>query len=158
MSTYITKRAEELKLPIVDADEPALVELTDQDVARAQTKNSRACGFVRACERQMPNVRAAFFFRSTAFLELDDKIVRYRLPESVQKEIVCFDRTGTMAPGTYQLSPSHASRSIAAYKARSAKRPGRHQPTGTSGIKRKIVRRATRGIRTMSDPSYRAGK
>ncbi len=50
-------------------------------------------------------MNAAYFFRRTAFLEYDRKMVRYVLPPSTQKEIVAFDRAQVFASGAYQLSP-----------------------------------------------------
>jgi hypothetical protein len=110
MSTYITKRARDLGLKKSDAKKPLLLEVRKVDVTKAVQKNSKCCGFARACKR-IPHVRAAYFFRSTAWVEYDDgKIVRYILPPSVQKEIVSFDRSKIMAPGTYQLCQRAGSR------------------------------------------------
>lgn len=159
MGTYIDKRAAELRLPIVDAKESLVLEVVPQDVTRAQAKNSRCCALVRACERQMPNVRAAFFLRSTAYLEFDDRIERFNLPMSVQKEIISFDRNRVMEPGVYQLTRPRPGRSLEASKKRKRieKRTGAHHSTETV-VKRQILRHRTSGIRTGVDPSYRAAK
>lgn len=159
MSSYVTKRAFELKLPIEDAKESLVLEVQPEDVSRAQQKNSRCCALVRAAERQMADVRAAFFFRTTAYLEYDDKIVRFNLPPSVQKEIVAFDRTRHMEPGVYQLTRPTPTQTLSATKKRSKKNETRkrHDEPFTL-IKRAVIRHRTSGIRTGSDPSYRAEK
>jgi hypothetical protein len=158
MSSYITKRSEELQKPIVNAREPLVLQVKDIDVNMAQERNSKCCAFVRACERQLA-IEAAFFFRTTAYLEYEDKLVKYQLPQSVQKEIVSFDRSKIMQPGVYQLSKPFKSTSPAAVKKRDARKPkGRHPGRGDGPIKRKVLIHRTQGVRTMSEPSYRAGK
>jgi len=157
MSTYITKRAEDLGLSVVDADKPLQVEVKPTDIEKAVQKNSKCCAFVRACERSL-DINAAFFFRTKAWLEYDDKIVRYELPPSVQREIVAFDRSRKMAPGVYQLSAVSPRNTLAAKAAVRAKEPrGRHASKGIipAGRKGGLVHR-TSGVRTLSEPSYRS--
>lgn len=101
--TYITKRAEERQLEEVDAQKPLAIEVTARDIKLAKAQNSKECALSRAVKRSMP-VKAAYFLRTTAWLEYADKMVRYRLPPSVQKEIVSFDRSKTMSIGEYVLS------------------------------------------------------
>lgn len=150
MSTYITKHAKEQNLRIVDSRKPLIVDLRKSDITEATQKNSKDCAFARACKKQK-GVRAAYFFRSTAYLEFDDRLVRYLLPTSVQKEIVSFDRSKVMAPGTYQLTPPAKSTRMGAIRKRATKRPGRHQPAH-SDIKRKVVHR-TDLVRTLAEPT-----
>ena len=103
--TYITKRAQERELEEVDARKPLAIEVTARDIKLAKARNSKDCALARAVKRAMP-VKAAFFLRGTAFLEYADKMVRYRIPSSVQKEIRRFDsKDKTMAVGEYVLSP-----------------------------------------------------
>lgn len=101
---YIYKRAEDLGIPVVEARNRLLITVTDADVVGAKKANSKHCALARAALR-LPSVNAAYFFRSTAFLEYDDKMVRFLLPESVRREIVSFDRAQIFASGVYQLSP-----------------------------------------------------
>ena len=146
MSSYITKHAKENGLRVVDATSDAEIYVLAADIKGATQKNSKCCAFARAAKRQDPKVKRAYFFRSVAWLEYDDKIVRYTLPVSVQKEIVSFDRSKMMDPGLYQINKPRKSTRMSAIKARSAKRPGRHKP-GNGTIKRKY-RHATTSIRT----------
>ena len=100
---YVYKRAEDLGIPVVEAKNRILVTVTDNDVVNAKKANSKHCALARASLR-IPGVVAAYFFRSMAFLEYRDRMVRHLLPPSTQKEIVSFDRAQIFASGTYQLS------------------------------------------------------
>lgn len=159
MSTYITKRANDLGLKVVDATAPLMIEVRKSDVDKAVPKNSKVCAFARACERSQP-VEAAFFFKSTAWLEYKDKIVRYNLPPSVQKEIVTFDRSRNMEPGMYRLSAINPNATLVAKtKMREkAKAAGKdHLDHGKLAKKRKkAFQHRTTNVRGLFDPSYRA--
>lgn len=102
--TYVLKRAAELGLPIVDGLDPMLIAITQSDVLSALKANSKQCALSRAATR-VAGVQAAYFFRTRGYLEYRDRMVRYSLPPSVQKEIVSFDRCKMFAPGVYQLTP-----------------------------------------------------
>ena len=102
--TYVTDRAKQLQIPIVDGDKPLVVAVTRHDVVNALKSNSRRCALARASE-QIPGVLHGYFFRTMAYLEHRDRMVRYILPPSVQKEIVSFDRAQIFAEGIYQLTP-----------------------------------------------------
>lgn len=101
--TYVHDLAKTKRIPIIDARQLALVSVSVDDIQKSKAKNSKCCAFARAAQHE-PGVVAAYFFRSMAFLEYPDRIVRYLLPMSAQKEIVSFDRSGIMAPGQYRLS------------------------------------------------------
>ena len=150
MSTYITKRAKELGLKKSDARRNLSVEVTAADIKGAKTKDSKNCAFARACKRTL-KADAAYFFRSTAWIEKNGKLERYMLPQSAQKEIVAFDRSRSFEPGVYQLVKPCKSQAMGAVQARSAKRPGRHQPANGK-IKRRIVHH-TKNIRTLHEPT-----
>lgn len=136
MSTFITKRAKERGLKKVDAKLPLQLEVKPMDISKAQQKDPSCCAFARACKRSH-KVKSAYFFRTTAWLEYDDKIVRYILPPSMRQEIVAFDRARGMVPGRYQMSPPLKSNSMIEVRQRSAARRGRHEP-GDTKIQRKI--------------------
>lgn len=101
---YIYARADQLGIPVLDAVLPVKITVTDEDVLRAKRADSKHCALARAAIR-IPRVLAAYFFRSCAFLEFEDKVLRFALPPSVQKEIVSFDRARVFASGVYQISP-----------------------------------------------------
>lgn len=101
---YILKRAKEMNLPVVEATEPLPITLSYGDIEKACQKDSSMCAFSRAAKRNH-RCANAYFLRSTAYIEYKDKVVKYQLPPSMQKEIVSFDRSKVMAPGHYRLSP-----------------------------------------------------
>lgn len=148
MSTLIAKRAKGLGLKMVDAKHSMVLEVVAKDIKKAKSQDPRHCAFALACQRTDKKIRAAYFFRTSAWLEYSDKMVRYMLPPSIQKEIVSFDRGGLTAPGTYQLSPPKGSNTLEGARARSRKR--KKHPTGNGRIKRKVVHR-TESIRTQHD-------
>jgi predicted DNA-binding transcriptional regulator AlpA len=129
---YVTKRAKELGIPVIEARVPVRVTVTNQDVVSATKKSSKQCALARASAR-LPEVKAGYFFRTTAYLEYRDKMIRYSLPTSVQKEIVSFDRARLFAPGTYQLSPTSTATSqikaLAKNSAEPSKRPASRRRT-----------------------------
>ncbi len=158
MSTFVTKRAQARNIPISDAREPLVLEVKKSDITKALQKNSRCCAYARACKRSQSasGLKEAFFFRSTAYLEYGDKMVKYALPPSVQKEIVSFDRAKVMAPGVYKISPPSKSQRIEEVKKR-----GRavHRAQKAAGYKRPEKPKKSRGlvhrtalIRTFQNP------
>ncbi len=157
MSTFVTKRAESKNIPIRDADAPLILEVTKSDITRATQKNSRCCAYARACKRSQlgAGLKEAFFFRSTAYLEYGDRMVKYALPPSVQKEIVSFDRAKVMAPGVYKISPPSKSQRIEEVKKRGRKihraQKARGYTPPKTGKKRGLVHR-TALIRTFQNP------
>lgn len=118
-----TRNWNEKGIPIVDATEPLKVCVRKCDIKGAGVKNPGDCAMARACKRQK-GVKSAHFTRSTAYLEFDDKVVKYDLPTSIQKEIVAFDRAGDKAfePGVYQLSKVRPSATQAVQKAKANRR------------------------------------
>lgn len=150
MSTFITKRAKELDLKKTDARKPLTIILTKPDISNAKQKNSKCCAFARAAKRQF-QVKNAYFFRSTAWLEYEDRLVRYALPQSVQKEIVSFDRTKVMAPGTYQLSKPSPHKQFGSTTARGKDNRRRHDK-GQKGRGAK-VRHMTQLVRNTQEPA-----
>src|SRR5262245_22914328 len=102
--SYVHERAKKLGLPIIEATEPVFIGVAADDIRKAKMKNSKCCAFSRAAQKE-PGVRAAYFFRSIAFIEYPDRIVRYALPASARTELLSFDRSGVMAPGEYRLAP-----------------------------------------------------
>lgn len=114
---YVYRRADELGIPVTDAKESIKVVVTATDVIKAKQANSKHCALARATMR-LPDVNAAYFFRSKAFLEFDDRIEKYDLPVSVQKEIVSFDRAHVFAPGVYQIRPASPANNVKGLKKR----------------------------------------
>lgn len=130
--TYVERIIREKKLAQVDAPKPITIVVTQNDIVNAKSRHSKCCAFALAAKRK-PGVHDAFFFLTTAYLEYKDQMVRYKLPPSVQKEIISFDRAKIVAPGAYQLAPPPHSMAPTVTKAkrqavkRNAKRAERAQ-------------------------------
>jgi len=147
--SWIKRYAERHHLIIEESTRPLILHVDKSDVKSGNKKEAQSCAFAVCAKREIPGVKKSFFFRSVAYLQFKDKIVRYTLPVSVMKEIVSFDRSGKIEPGTYQLSPPSPRSTRMAAQARSRKRTGRHQPRGGE-IKRKLVH-STTDVRSFSD-------
>ena len=139
MSTYITKVAATMSLKRVDATKPLDIHVTQSDCSKAKKKDAHNCAFAVACKRQDKRVRAAYFFKSVAWVQYSTHIVRYLLPPSMQKEIVSFDRAKIFAPGDYHLSPPCKTQRLGVKVRRAASAPKRAKSAGRRA--RKVVRR-----------------
>lgn len=102
--SYVHDIAKRKGLEIVDATKPATVKVTPSDIEKAKSLNSKQCAFARAALKE-PGVMGAYFFRSIAFIEYRDCMVRFALPQKVRDEITTFDRAGFMEPGRYVINP-----------------------------------------------------
>src|SRR5262245_18633169 len=162
--SYVHERAKKLGLPIIEATEPVFIGVAADDIRKAKMKNSKCCAFSRAAQKE-PGVRAAYFFRSIAFIEYPDRIIRYALPASARTELLSFDRSGVMAPGEYRLAPPPKSPTIANVRAYTEKKrkkqrvkitakPSRRVPGGAPILQHVGTVRATEAPRTRSHPKY----
>lgn len=150
MSTYIKQRAADLGIPIVDATDPVTFEVTPKQIAKSKIRDNTACALVRACEENVPRIQAAFFFRSVAYLEYKTKMVRFKLPEYVQREIVVFDRSGLMAAGVYKLRPPAKAERLDTKRGK-ARKPNQ----GKLKMPKRVLHRMP-GVRNAQDPTLRA--
>lgn len=148
MATMITKHAQGLGLKMVDAKKAITIEVSEKDIKGGHVKDPRHCAFAEACKRSSSGVLAAYFFRSTAWLEYDDRMVRYVLPPSVQKEIMSYDRGGLTAAGTYTLNAPVGSKTLKAI--RKMNKANKDRNTESPRPKKRKVRHVA-GIRTMHD-------
>jgi hypothetical protein len=88
---------------VTDADDNAIVEVTANDVKHSAKKDINGCAMAIAAKRQF-HATGMIVAPSVAYVVKHDKAIRFQLPQSVQKEIVSFDRGGGFAEGTYQLN------------------------------------------------------
>lgn len=88
---------------VVDANEPADIEVTTKDATLKGVKNHESCAMAVACKRKF-HLDGVIISRSTAYLIKGRQARRFKLPPATAKEVVSFDRGGGFAPGTYRLS------------------------------------------------------
>lgn len=147
---YVTERAAKLKKRIVEAKHHKLLTLNQDDINKAKVKDSKNCAFACAVKRQVPGAEAAYFFKSTAYIEFYNKFEKFALPVSVQKEIVAFDRGAPASAGVYSLNVPKSAHYLKAYRARNKKRGKRTSRTNADGSRR--LRHVTENVRDLLDP------
>ncbi len=129
---------------IVDAKKDLEIEVTARDCKSAKCKSASSCAMARACDREFDG---AVISMSVAYMVKGDKATRYRVPQSVAREIVSFDRNHDFAPGEYTLTAPASTDRLSAIKTRNrdADKRVRHDQNA-----RKISRRhKTAGIRAL---------
>jgi hypothetical protein len=88
---------------IVEAKKPIQIEVTARDCRNGKSGKASSCAMARACEREFDG---AIIAMSTAYIIKGDVATRYKVPQSVAREIVSFDRSHKFEPGTYSLVKS----------------------------------------------------
>ncbi len=121
MNAWLKKRISTRKLKVIDALAPLSLEVTKADIDGSKQKDPANCAFACAVKRGL-GANAAYFMRSMAYVEFSDRVIRYEMPGTMQKEIVAFDRAKAMEPGTYHLKPLAPSSRATGRKKRNAKK------------------------------------
>jgi hypothetical protein len=85
-----------------DADENVIVEVTNRDTAHAKVRDHVTCAMAVACKRTF-KADGVIIAVSIAYLIKGDTATRYKLPESVSREVVSFDRNAGFDEGVYHL-------------------------------------------------------
>ncbi len=88
---------------VVDSKNDLVIEVTDHDDKNSKIKNHAHCAMAEACQRQ-EHADGAIISVSSAYIIKGDVAIRYRIPESVSREVVSFDRKGGFEPGIYKLN------------------------------------------------------
>jgi hypothetical protein len=88
----------------VDADTAIHVSVNAKDCKDAEKLNPSECALARAAKREL-KADGVIIGMGASYVIRGDKAVRYHTPESVQREIVSFDRHHDFAPGDYHLPP-----------------------------------------------------
>ena len=145
MPNYVTKRARELNLKVVDAIVPLDLELRRQDVASAKQKDSKACAFAQAAIRAQPSAKHAYVFRSTTYMEYPKHVIRYKNSLGMEKAIDAFDRGERIEPGIYVMNAPCVTQTLEYHRKRD-KRINRHMPRNGP------IRRQPQGVRSILEP------
>jgi hypothetical protein len=88
---------------VVDATEPLNIEVTKRDNQNSAVKNHKKCALAVACERKK-DVDGVIISIATAYLIKGNQAIRYKVPPSVSREIVSFDRKAGFEEGFYKLN------------------------------------------------------
>jgi hypothetical protein len=127
---------------IEDSSECVEIEVTKQDDKTATKKDHKTCAMAVACKRKL-GLDGVIISINTAYLVKGRTAKRYRLPVSVAREVVSFDRGGGFAPGQYRLSRVPKSLRL------DAKKPRRKLGRGKTGGADKEFIHHTAGIRVV---------
>ncbi len=132
-----------------DADKEVLIEVTRRDGQNSKVRNHTASAMAVACKRtyQADGVIVAV---SVCYIIKDNVAVRYRLPESIAREVVSFDRQAGFAPGTYKMLAPSESRTIGSRQGGETD-PEEYaaEPPGKRKKKKPTLIHMTEGIRTV---------
>jgi hypothetical protein len=126
---------------VVDADEAIEIEVTKADNKSAKVRNHNACALAVSCKRTL-HLDGVIVSINTAYLIKGNKATRYKLPESVSREIVSFDREGGFDEGSYKLNPVHKGQRLGERQ----ERPTYAEKRSAGGKLRRFMHR-TNGVR-----------
>lgn len=87
---------------VEDAVKRQVVQVRANDAKLRGKKKHDECALAEACKRSFA-VDGVIISRSMAYLVKGKKAVRFKLPDSVSREIVSFDRGAGFQPGVYAL-------------------------------------------------------
>jgi hypothetical protein len=94
--------------PVVDADKPVTLQITQADCKRGSKKDPTRCAAALALKRATGCDECRVHIACT-YLRFGDKWLRYATPPSLKAEIISFDRGGGFYPGDFRLHPMPAS-------------------------------------------------
>src|ERR1700690_1730496 len=99
---------------VEDGTKDIEVEVTKRDNDSADVRNHKGCAMAVACKRKQ-EADGVIISVNTAYIIKGKKAKRYKLPESVSREVISFDRNGGFSPGEYHLRPPRTSEVLGAH-------------------------------------------
>jgi hypothetical protein len=91
-------------MPLVDADKPVTIHITETDCERGSKKDPGKCAAALALKRDTACDESRVHLACT-YLRFGDKWLRYATPSALKAEIISFDRGGGFYPGDFRLHP-----------------------------------------------------
>lgn len=88
---------------VKDAKSGTSIEVTKRDESVSTRRSHKTCALAVACKRKF-RLDGVVISIQTAYLVKGEHATRYKLPESVSREVVSFDRHGIFEPGEYRLN------------------------------------------------------
>lgn len=126
---------------VEDAVRPIKIAVSTGDTRSRAVKDHNACAMAVACKRSL-SLDGVIISRSTAYLVKGRRATRYKLPSSVSREVVSFDRGAGFAPGDYVLSAVPVNQRL-------GMRTGGDKDEETGNGRPKQFRHLTTGVRTV---------
>ena len=96
-----------------DADKSVVVEVTKADVAKSNMKDHKTCALAVCCQRSFHAV-GVIIGLTTAYIIRGTTAYRYKLPDTISREITSFDRGAGYDEGEYMLVPPSPSTRLGA--------------------------------------------
>lgn len=130
---------------VTDARDSLDVEVLAKDCKSGKAGEVNDCAMARACKRQFDG---AIISKAIAYLIKGNVATRFRVPSSLQREIVSFDRNHDFRPGSYYLAKPYTTEKLLW---RRDARSGTTSPIGSPDKPVKVVRRShkTDGLRSL---------
>lgn len=129
---------------VQDAKESLSVEVSKADSDSAEVKKHGACAMAVACKRKT-RADGVIVSVGTAYVIQGTTAYRYRVPQSVAREVVSFDRHAGFMPGQYQLNKPSRVQGLGKRRVNPAKE-GKGKPHPHKGT---LKHHRTEGIRTV---------
>lgn len=118
-----------------DADKAIEVSVKPRDCKESTKLDPMECALAKAAKREL-KADGAIIGMSTSYIIKGNTAVRFQTTESVQREIVSFDRHGDFEPGEYRLIPKSKNSKLGYH--------GQYKPTGPKKIKPHIHKNSAR--------------
>lgn len=127
---------------VEDAKRGIWVEVTEQDSTSSDAKSHKSCVMAVACKRKQ-RADGVIISLATAYVVKGSVATRYKIPDSVSREIISFDRGASFSPGEYMLTAPTPSQKLGGSSHRGSNMRQRPKP--------KSIRRQHRtgGVRTI---------
>ena len=89
---------------VKDADKGMIVMVTREDVAKSNIKDHKTCALAVSCQRSF-HADGVIIGLTTAYIIKGNSAIRFKLPNSISREITSFDRGAGYDAGEYLLVP-----------------------------------------------------
>jgi hypothetical protein len=130
---------------VVDAKKTISVAVTARDCKGGNQKKPNSCAMARAFEREYDGAVVSL---AVAYLVNGNQATRYRVPSSVARELVSFDRSKVFAPGKYSLCAPSSTEKLAAVRQRSRISNAKRAKNGANATTARHTHK-TAGIRAL---------
>lgn len=131
-------------LPVIDADEDIILNVTKQDILNSKKKDPNNCAAAKAGKREFH--RDVKVFLSRMYVKEGKHWIKYLTPTNAAREITSFDRGSNFEPGEYIFKAATPGQRLGYHSGKN------HEKTGT-GRGRKI--HVTANVRISARGGYK---
>jgi hypothetical protein len=116
--------------PVLDAKKPIVLNITPNDIAKADRKEPADCAVARACRRELHAKEVRVHLGRVYVRQNEGNWLRFMTPRSLRSEIIAFDRGGSFEPGEHKLAAPQPSKRATGKRQGSVKPKGRPKSRG----------------------------